>query len=134
MRIYDIYSEKKKKYNKYVILIKVGNFYETYGEDTYLMNNLFDYKIKEVGGVRRVGFPLIAYNKVTDKLKCFKINYLIVEGVNITKKKFNNNNYDKYVRCDDSISVRIDRICEKLMVLKDTSKISIILEAIEEII
>ena len=134
MKIYDIYSEKKKKYDKYVILIKVGNFYETYGEDTYLMNNLFDYKIKEVGGVGRVGFPLIAYNKVTDKLKCFKINYLIVEGVNITKKKFNNNNYDKYVRCDDSISVRIDRICEKLMVLKDTSKISIILETIEEII
>ena len=43
-------------------------------------------------------------------------------------------NYDKYVRCDDSISVRVNRICEKLKVLKDTSKINIILDAIEEII
>lgn len=134
MKIYDIYSDKKKDYSKYVILIRVGNFYETYGEDTFLMNNLFDYKIKVVGGVNRVGFPIIAYNKVTDKFKHFKINYLVIEGVNIIKKKFNDNNYDKYVKCDDSISVRVNRICEKLKVLKDTSKINIILDAIEEII
>lgn len=134
MRIYDIYYEKKKKYEKYVVLVKVGNFYETYGEDTFLMNNLFDYKIKVVGGVNRVGFPIIAYNKITDKFKRFKINYLVIEGINITKKKFNNNSYDKYVRCDDSISVRVNRICERLKMLKDTSRIDIILEAIEEII
>ena len=30
MKIYDIYSDKKKDYSRYVILIKVGNFYETY--------------------------------------------------------------------------------------------------------
>lgn len=134
MRIYDIYYEKKKKYEKYVVLVKVGNFYETYGEDTFLMNNLFDYKIKVVGGVNRVGFPLIAYNKIISKFKTFKINYLVVEGVQVTKKKFNNNSYDKYVRCDDSISVRVNRICERLKMLKDTSRIDIILEAIEEII
>ena len=51
MKVYDIYTEKKKDYSRYVILIKVGNFYETYGEDTFLMNNLFDYKIKVVGGI-----------------------------------------------------------------------------------
>ena len=134
MRIYDIYYEKKKKYEKYVVLIKVGNFYETYGKDCFLMNNLFDYKIKEVGVVQRVGFPLVAYNKVTDKLKAFKINFLIVEGTNITKKKFNNNNYDKYVRYDDSISIRVSRVYEKLKILKNTSKINFILDAIEEII
>lgn len=134
MKIYDVYYEKKKKYEKYVVLIKVGNFYETYGEDCFLMNNLFDYKIKNIGDVQRTGFPLIAYNKVVSKFKSFKINYLVIEGVQVIKKKFNNNNYDRYVRSNDSISVRVNRICEKLKILKDTSKIDFILEAIEEII
>lgn len=59
MKIYDVYKDNKVKYKEYIVLIKVGNFYETYGEDGYLLNNLFDYKIKDIGDVKRVGFPLL---------------------------------------------------------------------------
>lgn len=134
MKIYEVYKDKKTKYEKYVVLIKVGTFYETYGEDGYLLNNLFDYKVKDVGGVKRVGFPLVAYNKVIAKLKSFKINYLVVEGSDVIKRKFNINNYGKYLKNDDSISIRVDRICEKLKVLKETPKIEKILDRLEEIL
>lgn len=134
MKIYDIYKDKKIKYAKYVVLIRVGTFYETYGEDGYLLNNLFDYKVKDVGGVRRVGFPLVVYNKVISKLKTFKINYLVMEGNVVIKKKFNINNYSKYTNSDDSISIRVDKICEKLKVLKETPKIEKILDKLEELV
>ena len=134
MKVYDVYSEKKRKYEKYVVLIKVGNFYETYGEDSLLMNNLFDYKIKQIGGVNRVGFPLIAYNKVINKLKCFKINYLIIEGAQFIKKKFNLNNCDNYITNGDSINIRINRICDRLRLLKDSPQIKDILDFIDGVI
>lgn len=134
MKIYDVYKDKKIKYAKYVVLIRVGTFYETYGEDGYLLNNLLDYKIKDVGGVKRVGFPLVAYNKVIAKLTTFKINYLVVEGSDVIKKKFNINNYSRYIKNDDSISIRVDRICERLKILKETPKIEKILDRLEEIV
>ena len=130
MKIYDVYKENKNKYKKYVVLIKVGNFYETYGDDGFLLYNLFDYKVKDVGNVKRVGFPLIAYNKVIS----FKINYVIIEGREVTKKKFNLNNYAKYVCSSDSINVRVDRVCERIRFLKDTPQIETILDRIEELI
>ena len=88
MKLIDVYKTNKQKYPKYVVMIKSGNFYEIYGEECYIMNNLFNYKIKDVNNINRVGFPIVAYNKVTDKLNRFKINYLIIDN-NVTKKKFN---------------------------------------------
>ena len=134
MKIYDVYKENKSRYKKYVILIKVGNFYETYGEDGYLLNNLFDYKVSDIGKVKRVGFPLIAYNKVISKLTTFKINYIVVEGGMTIKKKFKLNNYGKYINSLDSINIRVDRICERIKVLKDTPQIEEILSRFVEII
>ena len=134
MKIYDVYKENKSRYKKYVILIKVGNFYETYGEDGYLLNNLFDYKVSDIGKVKRVGFPLIAYSKVTSKLNSFKINYIIIDKNEKIRKKFNFNNYSKYINSLYSINIRVDRICERIKVLKDTPQIEEILSRLEEII
>lgn len=134
MKIKDKYNIYKNKYPKYIILIKVGIFYETYGEDVYLLNNLFNYKIKEVNGVNRVGFPISSFEKVISKLKNFKINYLIIENDEITRKKFNLNNYDKYISNDLNIEDRINKIYERLKVLQNNSKINDILDEIEKIL
>lgn len=76
MKLKETYNIYKVKYPKYVIMIKCGNFYEVFGEEAYILNNLFGYKVKEVNGIKRVGFPIISFNKVIDKLKRFKINYI----------------------------------------------------------
>ena len=41
MKIIDLYRKNKERFPKYVILIKVCVFYETYNEDCLVLNNLF---------------------------------------------------------------------------------------------
>lgn len=134
MKILDKYQIYKCKYPKFVILIKVGNFYEAYGEEAYIMMNLFNYNIRTVNDTVRVGFPVISYNKVIDKFNAFKINYIVCENENIIKKKFNHNNYDKYISNDLSIDDRIIKIYEKLKIIKNNSNIDEILLKVESIL
>lgn len=132
MKLVATYKSYKEKYPKYVIIIKCGTFYEVYGEEIYILNNIFGYKIKEVGGLARVGFPITSYNKVTNKLNIFKINYLVIDG-GVLKNKFSRNRYDYYTSNLD-IDNRINKISEKLRLLRDSSKINNILGSIENII
>ena len=78
MKVIDVYNENKVKYSKYVILIKVGIFYETYHEDAYILNNLLGYKISDVNGNKRLGFPVNSFNKVVNvNIKAY--NYVRVK-------------------------------------------------------
>lgn len=129
MKLIDVYKKYKEKYPKYVILIRSGNFYEVYGEECYILNNIFGYSIRCFNGHKRVGFPIIAFNKVTDKLNYFKINYFVIDN-DLNKKKFNKNRYDEYI-CNLDIDYRISSINEKLNLLRDSYKIKSILERIE---
>lgn len=107
---------------------------ECYGEDVYILNNLFSYKIKDINGIKRVGFPTNSYDKVISKLKSFKINYVIIDGDDVIRKKFNFNNYDRFVPDDLSLEDRINKIYDRLKVLKDNSKINDVLEKVEGIL
>lgn len=128
MRLFDLYEVNRNKYDKYVILIKAGNFYEAFNEDCFLLNNLFNFGL-------RTGFPVIAYNKVLDKLNAFKINYIVVEKFEIVvKKKFNKNNYSDYIAKDLDIDNRILDINNRLNTLKNSPKIKDILVEIEKIL
>ena len=95
MKLADIYRENKSKYDKYIIMIKCGYFYEIYGEDAHIMNKIFGYKVKNVGGMDRVGFPVNSYNKVISRLNRMHVNYYIVGSDRV---KFKDNNYDRYMR------------------------------------
>ena len=63
IKIIDKYNLYKNKYPKYMVLMKIGIFYECYGEDVYVLNNLFSYKIKDINGIKRVGFPINNYDR-----------------------------------------------------------------------
>ena len=133
MKIIDLYRKNKERFPKYVILIKVGVFYETYNEDCLVLNNLFGYKIKNIGDYYRTGFPINSYSKVIEKLNKTKINYLII-GDEIVKRKFNKNQYDCYIKTDLNIDQRIDDIYKKLKYLKLNSNINTLLNKIEGIL
>jgi len=134
MKVIDLYRMTKNKYPKFVILIKIGNFYEVYGEDAYIINNLFNYKIREFDKFIRAGFPLVSYNKVVNKLASFKINYLVIDKDDIFKKKFNRNRYDEFLSEDLSIEKRISKINERLNILKNSPKIDSVLKEIEKFV
>ncbi len=79
-------------------------------------------------------FPISSYDKVISKFRCFKINYVIVEDDDVTRKKFNFNNYDKYVPNDLSLEDRINKVYDRLRVLKDNSNIIDVLDRLEKIL
>lgn len=129
MKVIDIYNEVKSKYVKYVVMIKVGNFYEVYNESGYVIHNLLGYKV--VGKNKRVGFPILAYNKVIECLDRYKINYVVVDGKVDVKRKFNRNRYDDYCFYEKSIDDRIDNIYDRLNKLKDEKSFVYLLDRIE---
>lgn len=133
MKVYDLYKQTKTKYPKFVIIIKVGIFYEVYGEDAYIMANLFNYKVKKLDNCVRAGFPISAYNKVISTFHNCKINYLVIDK-EIIKKKFNRNNYGVYLTKNLNIDGRIENIYSRLNLRKHSPKIIDILEEVEKIV
>ena len=84
------YENLKKNNPNSIVIQKQGIFYIVYYTDTYIINHLFNYKIKSSNNKLKVGFTDL--DKVTEKLENLQINYV----VNDTIKTFENNNYFNY--------------------------------------
>ena len=102
------YFDLKSKYKNYIVIIKNGIFYNVYGNDAYILNSLFNYKISCYSDNSVVGFPLKSLNKVLNILDKIKINYLVYENEIVLKRKFNKNQYNNI------ISEKINNIIDKL--------------------
>ena len=74
MKTIDKYLKFKEMYKDHVVMIKSGNFYYTFGDDTYILNDLFGYQIRE----NKIGFPLNAKAKVKSILNRHNINLIEV--------------------------------------------------------
>ena len=104
------------KYIDYIIIIKYGNFYETFDKDALIINKLFDYKINKIKNTFKVGFPISSINNVILKLNNYNINYVVIDNENIINNKvFDNNNYNDY-------SFNIDVIRYNLILIDSISK------------
>lgn len=80
MKWNDVYNFYKEKYNDYIILYKLGNFYNVIGRDVYIMGYIFNYKIINNNGIDKIGFPISNINKVMSRLDNLKINYITLEN------------------------------------------------------
>ena len=90
------YYKYKIDYREFVVLIKFGNFYECFEKDAFIINDLFDYKVKRISNSFKVGFPISSLDNVVDRLNKEKINYIVIDGEKIIKKCYDDNNYFKY--------------------------------------
>lgn len=114
--------------NNKIVFRKNGGFYCVYSEDAYILNFLFNYKIRD----DKVGFPLSALDKVKNVLEEKFISYELDGNIIDFKNK---NNYKKYYdlgKKRHSLDFRINEIINKLNSL-DENKIDKILKYIEEI-
>lgn len=140
MKLIDRYNEMKKKYSKSIILIKSGIFYETFNDDAYIMNYIFDYKIKTLSGFVITGFPEKVLDIVKDRLKKEKISYVVLDNNHpfvSDKNPFTESNYE--ILFDVSyksynVKREIEKINQKLDVLKSTKSIDEIINKIKNII
>jgi DNA mismatch repair ATPase MutS len=127
----------KELFPDYVVLLKLGTFYETYNDDAKIISYLFRYKIKTLSSDDKVcGFPIVSINKVTYLLEKKNINYIMIDKshnyeeenkMNYKKKNTYKDILDTSSKYIDKLN-RIDKI--KNYLLKDDSK----LEQVERIL
>ena len=84
MKVLDLHMTYKELYSNTIIIIKIGNFYETYDKDAIIINQITKYKLKYKNSIT-VGFPLISLDKVKSKLEDLRINYIIIEKTDCYK-------------------------------------------------
>ena len=89
----------KEVHPDYVIIYKVGEFYNCYNKDAYMLSYLMEYSIREVSRNNyATGFPKNSLSKVKAKLENRKINYLCLDPRNnyYEDEKSDNGNLNKY--------------------------------------
>ena len=93
----DLFRILKLDYKEYVILLKSGNFYISFDEDSIILNKLFNYKIINLKNNIKIDFPLNSIDLVLRKLEKLRINYVIIDNKNIiNQKEYEDNNFSKF--------------------------------------
>lgn len=124
MGIISVIKNIKEIHKKDVIMVKIGNFYYSYGKDAYIISYMYKYKIKQIeGNIYACAFPINNINKIMSNLENKKINYIIVDRKNnyrVDEQSDNKNlnNYDNiYKKADKYIKSKrkIDYIYKYLM-------------------
>ncbi len=73
----------RKLYPEYILAYRIGNFYQCFGRDAYIMSYIFGYKIKYIKkDIPSVGFPKKIVAKVQAMLEHKKINYMLLDTRN----------------------------------------------------
>ena len=132
----ELYNKYKFDYKDYILLIKSGNFYICLNNDAIVMNNIFNYKIKESTNFIKVGFPINSELKVKNYLDTIKVNYVVIDKEIIDKRKFQDNKYNEY-NSKYNYRVYLNRIKRINDILKsnlNNNNISSILDEIEEVL
>ena len=133
----ELYEKSKSTYKDYVVLLKSGNFYISFNKDAIIMNNIFNYQIKQVKDYIKIGFPIISINKIVNELTLRKVNYVIIDTDIINKKKFSNNSYKKYLLEKENYEILLVRIKKINTILKNSlnnQNIKQVLDDIENVL
>lgn len=135
MKTIDKYLKFKEMYKDHVIIIKLGNFYYTFLDDTYILNYLFGYQIRE----NKIGFPLTAKAKVKSVLNRNNINLIeVIDDYAYILESKNKNAYQETLKAAKS-NILISNMLNNLMsaieikVKKEEANYELIKEFVDEL-
>lgn len=135
MKTIDKYLKFKEMYKDHVVIIKSGNFYYTFLDDTYILNYLFGYQIRE----NKIGFPLNAKAKVKSVLNRNNINLIeVIDDYAYVLESKNNNAYEEKLR-EAKSNLLISNMLSNLMsaievkVKKEEANYELIKEFVDEL-
>lgn len=125
-----------------IVLVKIGNFYQVYGKDAYIISYLFGYKLKKVENTKMCGFPLSSVNKIIATLEDKKINYLIIDRRNNyeVEERLDNKNLNNYTKSFEkakkyiSYKTRIDNVNNFLLENINKADFNDIIRKMEDVI
>lgn len=141
MGIINIVKNVKEVHKEYVVLVRVGNFYNCYGRDSYISSYLLGYKINILdNNIYNSSFPKSAYNKVLSILEKNKINYITLDKRNNydVEEENNNKNLNKYnefyekAKKEIAKKMRIEKIYKYLLSCNDENTIYEVEKTINE--
>ena len=84
-----------------VICYRTGKFYSVYGKDSYILSNIFNYKIDKIqNDIPKCGFPINASKRVMAKMEEEKIDYIFLDVKNNydVEEKNSNGNLNNYTK------------------------------------
>ena len=135
MKTIDKYLKFKEMYKDHIIIIKSGNFYYTFLDDTYILNYLFGYQIRE----NKIGFPLTAKAKVKSVLNRNNINLIeVIDDYAYILESKNKNAYQETLKAAKS-NILISNMLNNLMsaieikVKKEEANYELIKEFVDEL-
>ena len=135
MKTIDKYLKFKEMYKDHVVIIKSGNFYYTFGDDTYIMNYLFNYQIRE----NKIGFPLNDKAKVKSVLNRNNVNLIeVIDDYAYILESKNENAYQVKLR-EAKSNMLISNMLNNLMnaieikVKKEEANYELIKEFVDEL-
>ena len=130
MAVIDMVHNIKELFPKYVVMLKIGTFYEVYNDDANIIYYLFKYKIKTISSGDSVcGFPVVSINKVRYLLEKKSINYIMIDKSHNYEEedKMDYKRKNKYDEVLDTASEYIDKINRidrvRNYLIKDSSKL-----------
>lgn len=135
MKTIDKYLKFKEMYKDHVVIIKSGNFYYTFLDDTYILNYLFGYQIRE----NKIGFPLSAKAKVKSVLNRNNVNLIeVIDDYAYVLESKNENAYSNVLR-EAKSNLLISNMLNNLMnaieikVKKEEANYELIKEFVDEL-
>ena len=135
MKTIDKYLKFKEMYKDHVVIIKSGNFYYTFLEDTYILNYFFGYQIRE----NKIGFPLSAKAKVKSVLNRNNVNLIeVIDDYAYILESKNDNAYSEKLR-EAKSNILITNMIHNLMsaieikVKKEEANYELIKEFVDEL-
>ncbi len=135
MKTIDKYLKFKEMYKDHVVIIKSGNFYYTFDDDTYIMNYFFGYQIRE----NKIGFPLNAKAKVKSVLNRNNVNLIeVIDDYAYILESKNDNAYQNKLR-EAKSNMLVSNMLNNLMnaieikVKKEEANYELIKEFVDEI-
>ena len=137
MSVVNMVNNLKELFPEYVVLLKIGTFYECYNDDANIISYLFQYKIKVLSsGDKNCGFPLVSYNRVISNLESRNINYISIDK-NHNYEEMDKMNYkqkNKYKEISSKANDYLDKVNRidkiKAYLLKNSDK----LEEVEKLL
>ena len=135
MKTIDKYLKFKEMYKDHVVIIKSGNFYYTFDDDTYIMNYFFGYQIRE----NKIGFPLNAKAKVKSVLNRNNVNLIeVIDNYAYILESKNDNAYQNKLR-EAKSNMLVSNMLNNLMnaieikVKKEEANYELIKEFVDEL-
>ena len=135
MKTIDKYLKFKEMYKDHVVIIKSGNFYYTFLDDTYILNYFFGYQIRE----NKIGFPLNAKAKVKSVLNRNNVNLIeVIDDYAYILESKNDNAYKEKLK-EAKSNLLISNMLSNLMnaieikVKKEEANYDLIKEFVDEL-